>query len=111
MRLSGGPGGLSAGPFSASLGTTLAIGATEPIAIVLDKQIPDGPWHALVTLRSGLLQRTARATITFPATGAPSSPYLIIAGLVILLLMGILIALHMCRRHKQPPPEELSTLL
>jgi hypothetical protein len=110
MRLSGGPGGLSAGPFSASLGTTLAIGATEPIAIVLDKQIPDGPWHALVTLRSGLLQRSARATITFPATGAPSSPYLIIAGLVILLLLGILIALHMMRRHKQPPPEELSTL-
>jgi hypothetical protein len=102
LQLSSGPGGLSAGPFAANLGTTLAIGATEPIAIMLDKQIPDGPWHALVTLRSGLLQRSARATISFPATGTRSSPYLvylIIAGLVILLLLGILMALHVCRRH------------
>jgi hypothetical protein len=92
LQLSSGPGGLSAGPFAANLGTTLAIGATEPITTVLDKQIPDGPWHALVTLRSGLLQRSARATITFPATGAPSSPfltYLIVAGLVLLLLVGV----------------------
>ena len=94
MQLSSGPGGLSAGPFAANLGTTLAIGATEPIIIMLDKQIPDGPWHALVTLRSGLLQRSARATVSFPATGTSSrSPFLIvIAGLVILLLVGIVAA-------------------
>jgi hypothetical protein len=95
LQLSAGPGGLSAGPFAANLGTTLAIGATEPIIITLDKQIPDGPWRALVTLRSGLLQRSARATISFPATGTPSSPYLtylIITGLVILLLVGIVAA-------------------
>ncbi len=113
LQLAAGPGGLSAGPFQANLGTTLAIGATEPITIVLDKQIPDGPWHALVTLRSGLLQRSARATIDFPTTGTSRSPYLtylIIAGLAILLLLGILVALHMNRRHQQPPPEELSTL-
>jgi hypothetical protein len=104
LQLSAGPGGLSAGPFAANLGTTLAIGATEPITIMLDKQIPDGPWHALVTLRSGLLQRSARATISFPATGTPSSPYLtylVIAGLVILLLAGIVAALFM-RRHRKP---------
>jgi hypothetical protein len=91
LQLSSGPGGLSAGPFAANLGTTLAIGATEPIINMLDKQIPDGPWHALVTLRSGLLERSARATISFPGTGAPSSPYLtylVIAGLVLLLLAG-----------------------
>ena len=101
LQLSAGPGGLSAGPFAANLGTTLAIGATEPITIMLDKQIPDGPWHALLTLRSGLLQRSARATISFPATGTPSSPdltYLIIAGLVILLLVGIVAARPRRRR-------------
>jgi hypothetical protein len=94
LQLSAGPGGLSAGPFAANLGTTLAIGATEPITIVLDKQIPDGPWHALVTLRSGLLQRSARATISFPATGTSSrSPFpIVVAGLVILLLVGIVAA-------------------
>ena len=95
LQLSSGPGGLSAGPFAANLGTTLAIGATEPIIIMLDKQIPDGPWHALVILHSGLLERSARATISFPATGAPSSPYLtylVIAGLVLLLLVGVVAA-------------------
>jgi hypothetical protein len=95
LQLSAGPGGLSAGPFAANLGTTLAIGATEPITIMLDKQIPDGPWHALVTLRSGLLQRSAQATISFPATRTSRSPYLIViivVGLVLLLLMGIVAA-------------------
>jgi hypothetical protein len=101
LQLSSGPGGLSAGPFQANLGTTLAIGATEPIIIMLDKQIPDGPWHALVTLRSGLLERSARATISFPETGAPSSPYLtylVIAGLVLLLLAGVVAA--RLKRHR-----------
>jgi hypothetical protein len=95
LQLSAGPGGLGAGPFAANLGTTLALGATEPIIMMLDKQIPDGPWHALVTLRSGLLQRSAWATISFPAAASPSSSYLsylVIAGLVILLLVGILAA-------------------
>ena len=95
LQLSSGPGGLSAGPFAANLGTTLAIGATEPIIIMLDKQIPDGPWHAFVTIRSGLLERSVQATISFPATGAPSLPYLIylvIAGLVLLLLVGVVAA-------------------
>jgi hypothetical protein len=95
LQLSSGPGGLSAGPFAANLGTTLAIGATEPITTMLDKQIPDGPWHALLTLRSGLLEHSARATITFPTTGTSSSPYLtylVIAGLVLLLLVGVLAA-------------------
>jgi hypothetical protein len=101
LQLSSGPGGLSAGPFAANLGTTLAIGATEPINIMLDKQIPDGPWHALVSLRSGLLRRSARATVSFPAAGTPSSSYLtylVIAGLVILLLVGT-VAAHLRRRR------------
>jgi hypothetical protein len=101
LQLSAGPGGLSAGPFPANLGTSLAISATEPITIMLDKRLPDGPWNALVTLRSGLLERSARATISFPATGTPSSPYPIIAGFVIFLLVGIVAARLMTRRRRQ----------
>jgi hypothetical protein len=52
LQLSAGPGGLNAGPFPANLGISLAIGATEPITIVLDRRVPDGPSSALVTLRS-----------------------------------------------------------
>jgi hypothetical protein len=101
LQLSAGPGGLSAGPFPANLGTSLAISATEPITIMLDKRLPDGPWNALVTLRSGLLKHSARATISFPATGTPSSPYPIIAGFVIFLLVGIVAARLMTRRRRQ----------
>jgi hypothetical protein len=106
LQLSAGPGGLSAGPFPADLGTTLAIGATEPIMIMLDRQIPDGPWHALVTLRSGLLERSARATIDFPATATHHTSYHLIAGLVILLLLvGMFAALLMRRRRNRPASE------
>jgi hypothetical protein len=106
LRLSSGPGGLSAGPFPANLGTTLAIGATEPITIVLDKQIPDGPWHALVTLRSGLIERSARATINFPATGTRRPKhnliaYLLAGFIILLLLVGIVTAL-LRRRPRRP---------
>jgi hypothetical protein len=68
LQLLKGPGGLSAGPFTASLGTTLAPGDTEPVTITLDKQVPAGPWDAEITLKSGLLTRSARATISFPRT-------------------------------------------
>lgn len=72
LNLRDGPGGLSAGPFPATLGTTLAVGATEPVAIVLDKALPAGPWDARITLRSGLVEHSVSSTITFPAAG--SSP-------------------------------------
>jgi hypothetical protein len=106
LQLSAGPGGLNAGPFPANLGTTLAIGATEPITITLGRQIPDGPWHALVTLRSGLLERSARATIDFSATAQSHTSYQLIVGLVILvLLVGVFAALLIRRRRAQPPPK------
>ncbi len=70
LELLAGPGGLSAGPFAATLGTTLGIGGTEPIMFALDDRMPAGPWDARITLASGLLERSARATITFPRIGA-----------------------------------------
>ena len=70
LLLRSGPGGLNAGPFPASLGVTLAIGMTEPVTVVLDKQLPAGPWDAQITMRSGLVERVAKATLTFPASGS-----------------------------------------
>jgi hypothetical protein len=70
LRLQDGPGGLNAGPFDANLGTTLATDATEPVTINLDERLPAGPWNAQITLRSGLVERSAHATVTFPAAGA-----------------------------------------
>jgi hypothetical protein len=101
LQLLAGPSGLRAGPFDVALGTTLAIGATAPVTIALDKQLPAGPWDAEISLRSGLFERSARATITFPDTGAAPavdtttarsgwlSPAIV--GLAALLLLGILV--------------------
>lgn len=75
LRLSDGPGGTSAGPFPAQLGTTLAPGQTEPVTVPLAKDLPDGPWRATITLQSGLLRRAAQATILFPHTaGVAAAP-------------------------------------
>jgi hypothetical protein len=70
LRLSKGPGGLSAGPFNATLGTTLGVGQSEPVKVTLDKALPNGPWLARMELASGLVRRAATATITFPDSGA-----------------------------------------
>ncbi len=67
LRLSDGPGGLSAGPFPITLGTTLGIGQSEPVSVTLDKRLPDGPWLATLRVQSGLVERTAEATLTFPS--------------------------------------------
>ncbi|WBP90326.1 peptidase [Kitasatospora cathayae] len=66
MSMTDGPGSLTAGPFTANLGTTLGVGETEPVTVPLDKQLPNGPWKVHLTLASGLIQRTVTATITFP---------------------------------------------
>jgi hypothetical protein len=79
LRLASGPGGLSAGPFPAVLGVTLAIADTETVVVPLDRRLPAGPWDARVTLRSGLLVHTRRATVTFPSRTSPEPPLLPIA--------------------------------
>ena len=75
LSLTGGPGGLSAGPFAAELGTTLAPGDASAVAVVLDKAIDGGPWTATLTLRSGRVERVVRAPITFPdGSGLAAEP-------------------------------------
>jgi hypothetical protein len=86
LRLRSGPGGLRAGPFPASPGVTLAIGAAETLTVALDQRLPAGPWNAQVALRSGLLHRTRQTTITFPSrssTGAPLLTVALVGGLAL----------------------------
>ncbi len=70
LQLSNGPGGLNAGPFDATLGTTLGVGQTQPVEIVLDPALPAGPWTARITLRSGELERAVEGVLTFPEGAA-----------------------------------------
>ncbi|HUR15239.1 MAG TPA: peptidase [Mycobacteriales bacterium] len=74
LRLEDGPGGLSAGPFNARLGTTLGIGQSGPVLVPLDKAIPAGPWLASLELKSGDLRRKVEGTVTFPVRSASQSP-------------------------------------
>jgi hypothetical protein len=74
LRLSHGPGSLSAGPFPARVGTTLGIGQTAPVTVPLDPALPAGPWLATLDLRSGQLERKVEGTITFPEKAGSKSP-------------------------------------
>jgi len=67
LKLTNGPGALTAGPFPAKLGTTLAPGQSEPVTVILDKSLPAGPWNVRIVLQSDLVNRAAKATITFPS--------------------------------------------
>jgi hypothetical protein len=79
-------------------GSLQLLAGPEPVTIPLDKQLPAGPWHARINLRSGLLERDARATITFPGVGGSRSvstaparsawQYAVIAG-VVALAVGV----------------------
>lgn len=75
IELAEGPGGLRAGPFGASDALTLAVADRGVVRFVLSDELPAGPWRARAVLRAGLLERAARATITFPdAAGESSEP-------------------------------------
>ena len=74
LLLSDGPGGLTAGPFDVSTGTTIPLKATELVTIPLDKGLPAGPWKAEISLHSGLLEKVAHATISFPTAGITNDP-------------------------------------
>jgi hypothetical protein len=104
LKLTDGPGGLSAGPYQET-GVTLAPGQSEPIKVFLNKQLPDGPWRALIDLTSGITHRSAEATISFsPAAGA-NRRYLAIA--VILLIALVLLAglaAWLIRRNRRSSP-------
>ncbi|QLQ35184.1 hypothetical protein [Micromonospora robiginosa] len=96
LWLSDGPGGLTAGPFPAQLGTTVPIGGSAQVQVPLDRQLPNGPWRVRLRLESGRIHREATGTLTFPdgrnAWGAPASAdgsrrwVLLLAGLAALLL-------------------------
>jgi len=112
LSLTDGPGGLSGGPFSAELGTTLGVAEVAPVTIVLDRELPNGPWQANLTLRSGILERTASAEITFPDSGTgpavpvePGNSWLapLLGGVVALLLLGAL-AYSVFRRKRRSLP-------
>lgn len=119
LRLERGPGGLRAGPFPANLGTTIGPGEVAPVSIPLDSELPLGPWHASVTLRSGLVEHTVTATIVFPKKPGESHRYLIggysawhyvvavgIAVVLFVIVVGFVL-IHRRRGGRRAPADSL----
>jgi hypothetical protein len=109
LQLSDGPGSLSAGPFPVTTGSTLAPGDAAPVEVLLDRQLPDGPWTVRLRLASGLLERTATATIRFPVlpgtTNAAATPdaiaWFLILGVGCFVVLAFLLALLIVLRHRR----------
>lgn len=122
LVLEDGPGGLQAGPFPADLGTTLGIGQEGPVTVVLDPALPAGPWNAVLTLRSGRLERAAEAIIEFPDEAGTSSEPVdatevplhqdrgvlvpLAFGLLILALFLVLLVWLLAKRRRREEDEE-----
>jgi hypothetical protein len=119
LKLSAVSGSVNAGPYDVQLGTTLAPGQSEPVTAPVTDQVADGPWDATLKLKSGLLDETYQARITFPHdTGiagavaahplSSGSPFVLICVLATLvLLLGTSLAIIIRRRHpgKNREPE------
>jgi hypothetical protein len=92
LRLTHGPGGTAVGPLPLAGDPTVGVGAAVPMEVILGRQVPLGPWLAVLTLTTGFLHRTARARLTFPLAQAGNPvPWPLVAGLalaVVLLAIG-----------------------
>jgi hypothetical protein len=87
LSLTGGPGGLRAGPFRLTTGAVIAPGQSAPVTFTLSPHIPNGPWRTKIRLQSGLVVRSESATIDFDAAalasaGFPVAPTAEVASLI-----------------------------
>jgi hypothetical protein len=113
LAMSSVTGALTAGPYPAQLGTTLAPGQSEPVWFMLTSQMTDGPWNATVTLHSGLNQQAFWAKITFPSSPGTAPPaaarpvggslgfVTILAGAILIAILAALITLIITHRRRR----------
>jgi hypothetical protein len=110
LWLSDGPGGLAAGPFPATIGTTVLPGDTAHVEVVLDRQLPNGPWQARLRVASGRIHREVTAEITFPersgSWGLPTTfseqlPMIIIASGAVATVAGLVMVVGYRRTRRR----------
>jgi hypothetical protein len=114
LKLANGPAGISAGPFTSSQPSTIAPGDCEDLKILLDPQLPRGPWDATASLRSGTKEKEATARITFPAPGqkgpavkahekSPGGLGVLAIAALSLVAVALLAVFLLSRRRKSEP--------
>ncbi|MDQ0864483.1 hypothetical protein [Arthrobacter globiformis] len=113
LRLAAGPGGLSAGPFGIQKAATIAPGKAQNVTFTLPAELPNGPWTASVSLKSGLLERKATATLTFPDAGpgeavtpvqeeeTPWSALMALAAAALITLIATALLMQRRRRRRR----------
>ncbi len=113
LKLTAVSGSLSAGPYPVQLGTSLAPGQSEAVTVPITDQVADGPWNATIDLKSGLLDETAHARITFPhnpgfasaalatSTADITRPMIIGALVGMAVLLGVTVPLTAIRRRRR----------
>ncbi len=126
-------GSVTAGPFPTALPRTLAPQSRDQVTVPLPESLASGPWEVTATMRSGLVERVATSTITFPddpgTTADPADSEIIggtdedgndiserlrqqrrtllpIAAFLILLAIGALFLLLWWQRRDQEDDEE-----
>lgn len=112
LSLTEGPSGLAAGPFPTQRVLTLAPGSTGEVLITLGAELPNGPWHAALQVKSGLVEHDATARLTFPAAGASVvveteqglPAWLIVAGGIAGAALVALVVIIVLRRRRRPSP-------
>ncbi|MGW4517172.1 peptidase [Streptomyces sp. NPDC004393] len=110
LILTGGPGGINAGPFQIPPGTTFAGHQTGTITIPLEPRLPNGPWKARLELRSGPALRSATATVMLSMPKRPKSYKLwyLIGAAAALILAALVTTVLLClrrRRRKRKAPD------
>lgn len=109
LTLADGPGGLRAGPFPIQPASALTPGESESVIVRLDRRLPRGPWRAEIRLRSRLTERTAVATITFPALGGAAKPTVRVVPtgssnlIFLLVLLAVAAAVLLLSRRRGGP--------
>ncbi len=110
LGLSGGPGGLSAGPID-SEAATIAPGEDGEVVIAVPDSaaLPAGPWTADVKLESGMIKHDMSASVTFPDKGdgesvgaSDSTSWPLVVGIVVAVLAVIAAAAYLVVRKRRP---------
>ncbi|WP_420881961.1 hypothetical protein [Rhodococcus sp. (in: high G+C Gram-positive bacteria)] len=114
LNLSGGPGGLAAGPIDSAV-ATIAPGEDGEVVIAVPDSaaLPAGPWKADVALESGIIKHDTSATLTFPDKGdgepvgaSDSTSWPLIGGIVVAVLAVAGVGGYLVVRKRRPSGSE-----